>query len=260
MAPVFVIAEAGSSWRFGENHIDNAYRMIRAAKECGADAVKFQWCSDAKALALRRNEPQYAEAYKYVEYPREGLALFKAEADRVGIQFGCTAFLPQDVAVISPLTDFVKVAAKEAMDRTLMEEWRRYQGKHPKRRLIVSVGKVTAYGNAYRNEDHVALHCVSQYPCPLEELRLHKHMFENSYGDNDVADGLSDHTGNVLTGAVAVGAGARVIESHVKLHDTPSDNPDYPHSHFMWPSPKNGACSPFYEYVSNVRLAERMCG
>ena len=132
------------------------------------------------------------------------------------------------------------------------------------------------------------LHCISEYPCPIDKIDLTACSPIDSY-DNTVR-GLSDHTAHVLTGAVAVGAGARVIESHVRLWDTPQDNPDYPHSlplnppcacHGTMSNPeavhgkkscgdglRDGLCVAYYgpedisgwydEYVQNVRIAERM--
>src|SRR5688572_29219715 len=102
---VFIIAECGSSWRFGNDHLSNAYRMIEAAKECGADAVKFQWCSDGRQLAIRRSGKPHeydqgecgddqcptcntGEMYdQYINYDREWLPLLKAHADKVGIEW-----------------------------------------------------------------------------------------------------------------------------------------------------------------------------
>lgn len=262
---VFVIAECGSSWRFGDDHLANAYRMIEAAKECGADAVKFQWCSDSAALASRRGEPQYAEAYKYVEYDREWLTLLKAKADAVGIEWMCTVFLPQDVSVIAPLVKRFKVAAKEALDGELSLAVLDAAGTDKK--IYVSVSEVTKHdytGDYYVDGEQVfTLHCVSKYPTPIDEIGL-RNGIKATCGCCGRYNflGLSDHTGHVLTGAVAVGAGARVIEVHFRLgprdgsdrgtdwrNATPGSNPDFPHSHTE---------QSLKEYVQNIRTAERM--
>jgi sialic acid synthase SpsE len=256
MTSVFIIAECGSSWRFHSQHfmpqdcdceLQNAYRMIEAAKSCGADAVKFQWCSSAKELASRRGEPQYEKDYEYVVYDPEWLPLLKGHADKVGIEFMCTAFLPQDVAVIAPLVKRFKVAAKESMDRELCSAIRKLRRRPLEKKQIILSTNTGDDVYAWRRVSR--LHCVSKYPCPIEEIALAK-----------VRDlgGLSDHTGHVLTGAVAVGAGARVIEAHIKHYYTPKENPDYPHSHFAWLS-QSHITSPFQTYVQNIRTAEKMC-
>src|SRR3972149_1194718 len=99
-----VIAECGSSWHFGLDPIGNAKCMIQAAKDCGADAVKFQYCSDAAAMAKRRGLPDAEAMYRrYLQYPVEYLRHFKTHADSVGIEFMCTVYLPQDITVVESL-------------------------------------------------------------------------------------------------------------------------------------------------------------
>ena len=63
--------------------------------------------------------------------------------------------------------------------------------------------------------------------------------------------GYSDHTHDVLTGALAIAAGARILEVHFRLNDTDPANPDYA-----------TALSPgqLKDYISLVRKAELMMG
>lgn len=261
MTSVLIIAECGSNWRFGDktryhvgegeftpDELMNAYRMIRAAKECGADAAKFQWVSSPGELMKRRGEKDDEETrrvYSYVHFDPSWLPLLKAECDRVGIEFMCTAYLPQDVAVIAPFVKRFKVAAKEQGDKGLCFEI----DKHAKP-VVVSFHKQVS--SVYWHNASL-LWCVSKYPCPLEEIGIKRVRG---------ASGLSDHTGHVLTGAMAVANDARIIESHVRLHDTPRECPDYGHSLTMW-----NMAEPRYEYkyetdyavyVQNIRTAERM--
>lgn len=273
---VFIISELGSNWRFCSEvanqrfcphgagvckcELDNAYRMIRAAKECGADAAKFQWVSDYKQLMKRRDAPDSEErAYKYVHFPAEWLPLLKAECDRVGIAFGCTVYLPQDVEVLRPYLKWWKVAAKESRDRELINEI--FQTVNSELPIYISrtvLGELGGKGWMAGNVSN--LWCVSKYPTPPEELSL-QHLKWNS--DNEETSfpihGLSDHTANVLTGAVAVGAGARIIESHVRLHDTPKECPDFPHSLILpeYHGPENKTYE-YGQYVDFIRTAERM--
>ncbi len=269
MNPVFVIAECGSCWRFGDDHLANAYRMIEAAKECGADAAKFQWCSDGRQLAIRRSGRKHeydqgecgddqcptcleGEMYeRYIDYPREWLSLMKAKCDEVGIEYMCTAFIPEDVSVVAKLVKRFKVAAKESMDTTLREEIRRVQDG---REVIVSVSQATSFKDCWNDYDVTRLHCISDYPCKLENLHLRMMDPEDGWS----RQGLSDHCANVITGAVAVGAGATTIEAHIRLPATPKDNPDYPHSHSV--ESGCGCCEPegFPEYVGFIREAEKM--
>lgn len=223
-------------------------------KACGADVAKFQWASDGVKMAARRGLPGSGEMYvKYLQYDLAWLKLLKSECDRVGIEFMCTVYLPEDIPVIAPLVKRFKISAHES-------QWDRFLDAHQtyNRPIIVSInpGQRPADGKSVSN-----LHCISEYPAPLEHMQLVRSGLSEYDGS---CFGLSDHSGNVLTGAVAVARGAKIIESHVRLQDTPEDNPDYGHSLSVTLSCscRDWECghdqSPYEQYVSNVRLAERM--
>ena len=64
-------------------------------------------------------------------------------------------------------------------------------------------------------------------------------------------DGLSDHSRHRWMGALAVAAGAEIIEAHLRLDDTDPENPDFA-----------TAFTPaeFADYVRNIRFAEAALG
>jgi sialic acid synthase SpsE len=245
MGRTFVIAEAGSSH---DNDLAKAYRLIEAAKECGADAVKFQWTSKGAYMAKRRGLGGDASVMyqTYLQKPESWLYSLKQHADKVGIEFMCTAYLIEDIAVLAPLVKRFKVSAFES-------EWDEFVEAHyyKFKETIVSTNDAYNYkppsmklpGSAKRV---CILHCVSKYPTPIEELKLDCCRWEG-------VDGLSDHTANPLVGALAVAAGATIIESHIRLDDTNPGNPDYPHSL----SASKGALFSYAEYVANIRTAEK---
>ncbi len=232
-----VIAEGGSCWRFGDNHLTNAERMIRAVKECGADVFKAQWTSNPAKLAQRRNAPKLAAMYKkYVAFPQEWLLKLKAMCDEVGVEFACTAYLAEDVPVIVPFIKRAKVSSFEALDEALIDAYP--QGME----VIVSHGLGTE-----RQAGVLNLLCVSKYPAKesdykIEPLRLGEYQ------------GVSDHCANPAMGGIWRAAGAEIIEAHVRLNDTPLDCPDYPHS-----LRADGVPFPeFKGYVQNIRFVETM--
>jgi sialic acid synthase SpsE len=75
-----IIAEAGSAWQFGRLPLRNAKQAIAIAKACGADAVKFQWCSDGHAMAKRRRFK--GNPYKILEWPKAWIAELAAQCVR----------------------------------------------------------------------------------------------------------------------------------------------------------------------------------
>lgn len=219
MAKVFIIAEAACTWLHAG--LEGAYRSIRAAKECGADAWKTQWTSDPALMSARRgidNSLHYLRLY----WDRGWHAKLKAKCDEVGVEYMCTAFTPRCIEFIEPYIKRFKVSAYERKDFELIHAAHEY-GK----RVIVSYN-----GDAepnWRTERLDVLYCVSEYPTPLERLGL-GHLYHRGPNCEDIYDGLSDHTTSTLTGALCVAAGGRIVEKHVKLDDTPDIDPDFPHS------------------------------
>ena len=256
MSATLIIAELGSSWRFGSDHLANAERMIREAKSCGADVAKFQWTSDAKAMAARRGLGLDAATMyeRYLQFDKDWLTALKASCDLHGMEFMCTVYLPQDIPVIAPLVKRMKVSAFESKDsapKSFVEECYA-TGK----KVVISINPDACQP---RRIPHISyfLHCVSKYPTPLEEAQQNK-LADYYIGDDGepylTFHGLSDHTVSTLTGAVAVGTGATIIEKPVRLWDTPQDNPDYGHSLIL---DSDGEDMSFAAYVRNVRAAER---
>lgn len=233
----FVIAEAGSTWRFGSAPSVQMLDAVSIAKECGADAVKFQWVSDPRKMEQRRNVPR--GSYDILAWPIMWLPHVAEAANELNIELMCTVFLPEDVKVMDPYVKRWKVASLESGDNKLVT--RILKTRKP---IIVSWGCSSDPGDRYANEDISNLHCTASYPANLESLNL-KAIQWNYY------DGYSDHSCNVLTGAIAVACGAKIIEVHFKLPDTPNSNPDFNHSLYPWQLTK---------YINNIREAELMLG
>lgn len=227
-----IIAEIGSAWRFGEDHLQNAYRAIDLAKDCGADIVKFQWCTDPRTMEKRRNVTK--GSYDILVWPKEWIYLIHSYSESVGIEFMCTVFLTGDVKILNPYVKRWKVASLEAENEELLAGVRKTW-----KEIIISHG--ASFGGVFASAFN--LHCTSAYPAPIDQLNLR--AIKAGY------DGYSDHSCNILTGALAVACGASVIEVHFSLWDTPKDNPDYGHSL----SPVD-----FRMYIDNIRLTEQMLG
>jgi len=227
----FVIAEAASTH---DGDYDKALRLIDLASTIGADACKFQWVSRAERLCERRHAPEYLEAYKLIEFPRDWLKGLANYCQIRGVEFMCTVYLPEDIEVIAPYVKRFKVASFESQDKEFMERVPEH--------AIVSLGMD---GNPVRWPGATKyLHCVSAYPAPHGEINLWR-IRAWPY------QGLSDHTRHPWTGGLAVAAGAQIIEFHMRLHDTSVQNTDY----LVSRDPEEAR-----EYVANIRTAEIMMG
>ena len=244
----YVIAEAGSCH---DGKFSAMERLIDAAQSAGADCVKIQYWSSAERLAQRRHAGEaVAAAYARHQVPTDWLPRVRASVDHVGLEAACTVYLPEDVWVVARHFDVLKVSSFESEDRELLTMMRAplSVGKE----VFVSLGmgaspdvsrECLAVVNASGRLRF--LHCVSAYPAPLLQLRLRRLR-----GD---VHGFSDHSPPTQewTGALAVAAGATIIERHLRLTDTPADNPDFPHA--MPPLT-------FSAYVRHIREAEAALG
>jgi sialic acid synthase SpsE len=245
MTNTFVIAEAGSSH---DNDLQKAFRLIEAAKECGADACKFQYWSSSKALADRRKIPLAEPIYAKYKLPEPWLEKLTAHCEKVGIEFMCTSYLFEDIGVIAPFVKRYKISAFEA-------KWYEFVRCHSS--AIVSCNDhTTAFNVKSIGDNYQVLLCTSEYPTALEELNLR--YLNSGRDDESPFDGLSDHTTSTLTGALAVAAGATIVEKHIRLDSTSLDNPDYGHSLIADYCFENSDDShQFKDYVRNIREAER---
>ena len=222
--PCFVVAEAGVNHN-GDPAL--AERLIDAAADAGADAVKFQ-AFRTPALAspsapkapyqLRSDgaDGSQAEMLQRLELPPDAYRHLARQADRRGLVFLASAF---DAASIDMLVSLrvpaLKLGSGELTNHPLLEHAARTGVP-----LILSTGmadldEVVAAVHALRdagNTDLVVLHCTSAYPAPAEEANLRAiATLRDALG---VPVGYSDHTEGDEAALAAVALGACVLEKH----------------------------------------------
>lgn len=264
---VFVIAEAGSCH---DGDLEKALALVDLAARVGADACKFQWVSSPERLASRRRVQALPEAYGTIAFPRAWFAALAARCVARGIEFMCTAYIPEDISVVAEYVRRFKVASFEATDGHFVSMHAEY-----KKPLIMSAGMATAEEVGAAVSAYVrassrlkyptwspaggvtmpwvsVLQCVSAYPCPIEQAGIG--VISSGGGWNMGTGpfyGYSDHTTHPWTGALAVAAGARIVEFHMRLDATSPRCAD-------WVVSRNPAEAG--AYVRHVRLAELMLG
>jgi sialic acid synthase SpsE len=235
--PCFVIAEPGSNHN---GSLGTALKLIDAAAEAGADAVKFQTFRAAEHYA--RSTPAFAylqeiapgmstfDLIKRNELPRAWHGTLKAHAENRGILFLST---PSDRSAVDELVDqhqmpAIKIASFEAVDLPFIE----YCARKGKPMLVSTgmcsledVGDVMETLKRSGNPDAVLLHCVSLYPTKPEQVNLR--AMQTMAATFGVPVGLSDHTLGIDIPLAAVAFGACVIEKHYTL-DRRMRGPDHP--------------------------------
>ena len=255
---VYMIAEAGAC---GDGKLELMMQQITEASVAGADAVKFQWTSDARMMSRRRGSAYkdgYEDIYRrYLQWPVEWHRTLWNHCELHGVDYMCAVYLPQDIATVAPYVRHYKVSSFETNDAEFL---RAHRSHISNARLIVSTGlsndaecrAITATCDWLAPEQLVLLHCNSAYPTQLHDMHL---LAIRRYADYGMR-GYSDHTdpSHTMTGAYAVLAGAVYVEAHVRLSDrsvVSTDNPDVPHA--MTPMQ-------YTEYVRCTREAVNILG
>lgn len=255
---VFVIAE------IGVNHdgcVGRALQLVDVAADCGADAVKLQIFRARKLMhgvsAFAAYQKQNcadatpAEMLERYELNDRALAVVIDAARDRGVIPLATPFLPEDVATIMKLgLPAIKIASPDLANPVLLG-CAALSGKP----LILSTGaaevsEVAAAVRLLRGYDVplALLHCVSSYPALADDANLcWIDELANSFA---CPVGYSDHTTDPLSGALAVAAGACIVEKHL-TYDCTAPGPD----HSASADPRQ-----FAEYVRAIRLAERLRG
>jgi len=226
----FIIAEAGANHN---REFKKAIELIDVANQAGADAIKFQTYSSETLYS--KFTPDFAgytninKLIKDIELPREWQKDLKQYCDEIGIEFMSTPFDEKAVDELVGLgVKRLKIAGFESTDFRFVD-----MVASSKLPLIISlgigfqmrwIGKLFDITNKYGN-DLTLLHCNNAYPTPLEDIDLN--VIKALSLDSRYKTGLSDHTVSTLTPALAVAAGATVIEKHFTLDKT-LPGPDHP--------------------------------
>ncbi len=230
---VFVIAEIGKNFiqteeeRPVSEYLENAKALVRAAKEAGADGVKFQTHNvEDEQLNITVVSPHFkgADRYSWVTRNMNATPLdefwrpLKAYCDEIGIIFHSTPMSRGAAQKLNQLdVPFWKVGSGDILDFVMLDYI-----TSTKKPIIISSGMstleeldITMDFLKRRNAEVILLHCVSKYPCPPEELRLSTmEKLGKRYG---VTVGFSDHSIGIDSALAAVALGARVVEKHFSL-------------------------------------------
>jgi N,N'-diacetyllegionaminate synthase len=259
--PIYVIAEAGVNHN-GDPFV--ARQLIDAARSAGADAVKFQLFSaerlvsaDAPACDYQKQHDRRVtgqrEMLRRLELGRDIFLDLKRHADDVGIHFIATPFGLEELRFLVELdAAAVKIASPDLVNKPLLEA-----AASTRLPLIVSTGASTLpevdravdlIRDCRTNEEFILLHCVSAYPTPPADARLR--CINTLARRFNVPAGFSDHTQETAFGALAIAAGAVVLEKHLTLNRS-AEGPD----HFFSLEPE-----PFAAYVAAAHDAQKALG
>ena len=223
----FLVAEISA------NHCGNinlAKKLIKCAKDNGADAAKLQTYT-ADTMTIQSNKKYFKiknglwkgydlwNLYNEARTPLEWNKKLFDYGKKLGIIIFSTPFDETAVNLLEKLKcPMYKVASFEITDLLLIKKIS--QTKKP---IIISTGMASmeeielAYRTAknYGAKDITLLYCVSNYPSKntdfnLNNIKILKNKFKCRVG-------LSDHSKDNRVAIAAVAAGAEVVEKHIAL-------------------------------------------
>jgi N-acetylneuraminate synthase/N,N'-diacetyllegionaminate synthase len=256
--PTFVIAEIGVNH---DGSPERAMELVRHARRARADAVKLQIFSADRLMHGSATFASYQRQHVADETPDGMLRRCELRAQDLqriadsirseGMIPLATPFSPQDVQVIRQLDlPAIKIASPDLVNLPLLSA-----AAAARRPLLVSTGAATmdeVHQTVARligaEVEFALLHCVSSYPANTADANLC--WIDELAARFEVPVGLSDHTTEPQAGALAVMAGACIVEKHL-TYDRRAPGPD----HAASADPDE-----FAAYVAAIRLAETMRG
>ncbi len=226
--PVYIVAEmsANHNQDFGQ-----AVKILHAAKEAGADAVKLQTYTPDTLTIDCDNEHfvigagtiwegrKLYDLYSEACTPWEWQPRLKELADGMGMDLFSTPFDHTSVDFLESLAmPAYKIASFELVDLPLI-------------RRVAETGKPMILSTGMATEEEIdeairaargagatqvaLLKCTSAYPAPYEEMNLRTIPYlSEKYG---IPVGLSDHTEGTTAPVAAVALGASLVEKHFCL-------------------------------------------
>ena len=259
--PAYIIAEISANH---SQHFEQAVKILKVAKESGADAIKLQTYtpdtltinSDREFFRIGKGTiwegKNLYQLYQEAYMPWEWQPKLKAIASDMGLDCFST---PYDLTAVDFLEEMdvpvYKIASFEVVDLPLLR--RVAETGKP---IIMSTGMATLaeIDEALRTIREAGaielglLKCTSAYPASPAEMNLRtiSHMAEAF----DVPIGLSDHTMGIAVSVAAVTLGACIVEKHLTISRA---NPGPDSAFSMEPHE-------FKEMVEAVRTAEQAVG
>lgn len=249
---IYIIAEAGVNHN---GSIELAKKLVDAAAEAGADAVKFQTFKAEKNISKKAPKADYQlrttettesqlDMVKKLELDRDAHYQLFARSKEKKIEFLSTPFDSESVDLLVHLgVQRLKIPSGEITNGPLLLKAAR-SGKP----VILSTGMSTlgdietalgilafgymndaqkpgavAFREAYASEQGgaflkdrvILLHCTTEYPAPVTDINLR--VIDTLRSAFDLPVGLSDHSTGIVVPIAAAALGSVVIEKHFTL-------------------------------------------
>lgn len=233
---VFVIAEAGVNHN---GSLELAKKLVDAAKDAGADCVKFQTFVSKNIVSKNAVKAEYQKQQTEPEETQQDM-LKKLELsfdEFVELNEYCKS---KSIEFMSTAFDFDSI---EFLTELGMERWKIPSGEITNLPYLMMIAKlnkpvILSTGMSTMEDirsaikalkengaaDLTVLHCTTEYPTPFEDVNLK--AMNTIKEEFNVKVGYSDHTKGIEVPIAAVALGATVIEKHFTL-DRNMEGPDH---------------------------------
>ena len=230
MKQVIIIAEAG------QNHngkLQLAYKLVDAAKKCGADFIKFQTSIPELHISRFAKKANYQiknwkkkgnqlQMLKKISLTYEDFKKLKKYCNKKKIEFLSTPFDLKSIDFLRGLNmKYFKIPSGEITNLPYLIKVAKL-----KKKIILSTGMsnlneinealkvLTSHGTKKKNI--TILQCNTEYPTPLRDANVKAMLTIKKKFKVDV--GYSDHTEGIESSLAAAALGASVIEKHITLN------------------------------------------
>ena len=195
----FIVAEIGVNW---DGDFQIAEKMIKKAKECNCDAVKFQSYNEK----LVSTHPEKVRLMK-ATVSENNVKEIDQIAKKYEIEWLSTPMYLEAVDFLDPYVERFKI--RELDGRTINEKNHSdLLDKVLKTGKEVFISSQTTPSENNLNSKIKWLYCIPKYPCELSDLN-----FENL----DKFDGYSNHCPHIVAPLTAATLGSKYIEVHVTI-------------------------------------------
>jgi sialic acid synthase SpsE len=259
---VAVVAEITTN-HFGDR--ERLKAMIRLAKQAGADYIKLQkrdvdtfYSAEILAKPFKSPFGKTFRDYRFgLELNKEDFEWVNGFCNEVGIGWFASILDEPSFDFVKQLNPaLIKLPSTISEKKTYLEK----VGKEWARSLVISTG-MTGPGyeqfiaqSFQKAKEIYLLQCTSAYPTPESDagIGVVRHYRDLSLQDSRIIPGFSSHDIGSLCSQMAVAAGARMIEKHVKLGSVQW-------AHFDDVA-LDLATDEFSNFVADIRRAERIIG
>ena len=195
--------------------ISLAERMIKAAKNSGADYAKFQTWRVKNLKPGPWDKDGRREIYKKAELNKSDYTKLNKICKKYKINFLTSLFNHEDFEIIKHLKlNTIKIPSPENRNKDLLKF---VSKKYKKIYFSTGAANLKEIRNSlnFLKKNHVTtMHCVSSYPCDDKNVNLAR---INDLKKISKSVGISDHTSDILSSLYSLNLGITLIEKHFTI-------------------------------------------